>query len=120
MKQNQFEFKPFDHVLVRYDGQSEWTTGIYSRIGKNVMNETVHICAGGGLPYRECIPYNEETKHLLGTTKKYQKPELKEYHVWTSGTFNEWMTESEFKNFIETAVIHNKDITDFHVLRIRQ
>lgn len=119
MKQNQFEFKPFDQVLVRYDEQSEWTAGIYSRIGKNITNATVHVCVGGGLPYNECIPYNEETAHLLGTNKPYEPPQPKEYHVWTSGSFDEWMTEDEFQNFIKTAVINNKDITDFHVLRIR-
>lgn len=26
-----------------------------------------------GLSYRYCIPYNEETKHLLGTTDEYKK-----------------------------------------------
>lgn len=116
---NQFKFKPFDQVLVRYDEQSEWTAGIYSRIGKNITNATVHVCVGGGLPYNECIPYNEETAHLLGTTKPYELPQPKEYHVWTSGSFDEWMTEDEFQNFIKTAVINNKDITDFHVLRIK-
>ena len=116
---NQFKFKPFDQVLVRYDDQSEWTAGIYSKIGKNITNATVHVCVGGGLPYNECIPYNEETAHLLGTNKPYEPPQPKEYHVWTSGSFDEWMTEDEFQNFIKTAVIHNKDITDFHVLRIK-
>ena len=118
MKQNQFEFKPFDQVLVRYDGQSEWTAGIYSKIGKNCMKDTVHECIGGNLPYRECIPYNEETANLLGTTKAYNAQQQKEYHVW-SNSFDKWMTEDEFQNFITTAVIHNKDITDFHVFRIK-
>lgn len=119
MKQNQFEFKPFDEVLVKGNYRdSKWINTHFGYIlHKN--NEISYVCSHG-LSYANCIPYNEETAHLLGTTKDYKKSEPKEYHVWTSGTFNEWMTESEFKNFIETAVIHNKDITDFHVLRIRQ
>mgnify|MGYP003404955320 CR=1 FL=1 len=116
MKQNQFKFKPFDQVLVRDDDNDNWYPAHYKCYEPNKKHP--YICDSVG--WRQCIPYNEETKHLYNTNNSYQKPEQKEYHVWTSGTFNEWMTESEFKNFIETAVIHNKDITDFHVLRIRQ
>ena len=76
-----------------------------------------HICVGSR--YTHCILYNEETKHLLGTTDDYQKQEPKEYHVWTSGTFNQWFTETEFENFIKTAIIDNKDIKDFHVLYVK-
>lgn len=112
MKKHQF--KPFEHVLVRYDGQSEWTTGIYSRIGKNVMNETVHVCAGGGMPYKECIPYNKETAYLLGTTKPYKEPEPKVWKI-TCHKNNQVFrfTNDEFKRFIESAVINNKDIQWF-------
>ena len=122
MKQNQFEFKPFDQVLVRYDGQSEWTAGIYSRIGKNAMDRTVHICAGGGLPYNECIPYNEETAHLLGTTKPYEQPKPKEYHVIfiaENGDRHQVpYTADEFKQFIIDVVLNNKDVQNFDVRRI--
>ena len=105
------QFKPFDQVLVRDNPGYVWKVDFYSHKGVN------HVCVGNS--WRECIPYNEETAHLLGTTKPYELPQPKEYHVWTSGSFDEWMTEDEFQNFIKTAVIHNKDITDFHVLRIR-
>lgn len=115
MKQNQFEFKPFDQVLVRDDEQSIWKTGIYSHYEKE--SSLPYICVGSY--YSQCIPYNEKTAHLLGTTKPYVPPQPKEYHVWNSGSFDEWMTEDEFQNFIKTAVINNKDITDFHVLRIK-
>ena len=115
------QFEPFECVLVRHDGQSEWTTGIYSRIGKNCTNETIHICAGGGLPYKECIPYNENTKHLLGTTKPYEQPKPKTYQVeWVSGNKvgKVEYTDEEFENFIKTAVLHNKDISNFNVRKI--
>lgn len=117
-----YQFKPFDQVLVRYDGQSEWTTGIYSRIGKNVMNETVHVCAGGGMPYKECVPYNEETAHLLGTTKPYTAPQPKTYQVifiaQNGDKHQVSYTDDEFKKFIETAVLNNKDVSNFDVRRI--
>jgi len=114
MKQNQFEFKPFDRVLRRDNDDELWQTDYYSYRTTNG-----HCCLN--FIYKQCIPYNEETKHLLGTSLPYEEPikEPKEYHVWTSGTFNQWFTKAEFENFIKTAVINNKDITDFHVLYVK-
>lgn len=116
------QFKPFDKVLVR-DCNTRWKTDIFSHINKHVdkSNETcgyiyTFCCITGN--WNQCIPYNEQTAHLIGTDKPYENEQLKEkkIHVWTTGTFNEWMTEDEFKNFINIAVMHNKDITDFHVM----
>lgn len=117
MKQNQFEFKPFDQVLVRDNKEGSWKVGIYSHYEEK--SDMPHICVGSRYTY--CIPYNEETKYLLGTSLPYEESvkEPKEYHVWTSGTFNEWFTKAEFENFIKTAVINNKDIRDFHVLYVK-
>lgn len=115
MNQNQFEFKPFDQVLVRDENDEDWYPAHYRYY--DPTDEFPHICDNMG--WKQCIPYNEETKHLLGTTNGYQKQEPKEYHVWTSGTFNEWFTKAEFENFIKTAVINNKDIRDFHVLYVK-
>ena len=109
------QFKPFDKVLVRDCEQHAWKVGIYSHYDKE---SHTYVCAGSY--YIQCIPYNENTAHLIGTNKPYKEPNSeKKIHVWTSSTFDEWMTEDEFKNFINTAVIHNKDITDFHVMYIR-
>lgn len=55
-------FQPFDKVLVRDANTGTWFPDFYGI--KN--NEEYHICVGG--PSNQCIPYNEETKHLLGTT----------------------------------------------------
>ena len=106
------QFKPFDMVLVRNANHNHWRCAMFSHIQNDTFVTT-------GMTYHQCLPYNEETAHLLGTTKPYELPQPKEYHVWTSGSFDEWMTEDEFQNFIKTAVINNKDITDFHVLRIK-
>lgn len=63
------EFQPFDKVLVRdYDDQI-WTPtffGVFCQDeGTRYPYDTTH-----GV-YRCCIPYNEKTKHLLGTTEPY-------------------------------------------------
>ena len=113
MKKHQF--KPFDQVLVRDTDDSIWRAALYSHLCENPNYP--HITING--EFKQCIPYNENTAHLLSTTENYQKPEPKEYHVWTSGTFNEWFTETEFESFIKTAVINNKDIKDFHVLYVK-
>lgn len=57
--------KPFDKVLVR-DGKAEnWTCDFFSHIGEPY---NIYMCIsimGGG--FKQCIPYNDETKHLVGT-----------------------------------------------------
>ena len=123
MKQNQFELKPFDQVLVRDGNRNNWKTDIFSHLNEHCDDSgtvccSTYCCVTGN--WEQCIPYNENTAHLIGTNKPYgdKFPQERKIHVWTTGTFNEWMTEDEFKNFINTAVIHNKDITDFHVLYI--
>ena len=109
----QFEFKPFDKVLVRDSNNGPWRANFYSYLDNN--ND--HICIHG--IWNHCIPYNEETKHLLGTTNEYKEPEIKEWEVKSSnGLFIEKFTSTELKQFIDTAVINNKDITNFNITRM--
>lgn len=115
MKQNQFEFKPFDQVLVRDDDQSIWKAGIYSHFeNKRSMS---YICVGS--VYAQCIPYNDETKHLLGTSNPYkpkQKEPIYEVEFGFGKKLTKWSyTEKEFKEFINIAVCNNKDIKNFSV-----
>ena len=115
MKQNQFEFKPFDQVLVRDDDQSIWKAGIYSHFenGRSMS----YICAGS--VYAQCIPYNDETKHLLGTSNPYKSKQKEIKYEVTFGFGDDLTvksyTEEEFRRFINIAVINNKDIKDFSV-----
>ena len=112
------QFKPFDQVLVRDFDFAEWYPASYRYYDSS--SEYPHIC--DNFRWKQCIPYNEETAHLIGTSINSEQKTVskeKKVHVWTSGTFNEWMTEDEFKNFINTAVLNNRDITDFHVLYVR-
>ena len=67
--------QPFDKVLARDNCESEWQCDIFSHITYE-LERFPYKCAG--YSYRYCIPYNEETKHLVGTTK--QAPEF--YRYW--------------------------------------
>lgn len=67
--------KPFDKVLVRDDCESEWQCDIFSHINYE-LEIFPYKCTG--CSYRYCIPYNEETKHLVGTRE--EAPE--HYRYW--------------------------------------
>ena len=60
--------KPFDRVITRGYNNDIWTANIFSHM--NSCGEYVTIgCAGG---YHYCLPYNDETAHLLGTTDEWK------------------------------------------------
>lgn len=60
--------KPFDRVITRGDNNDIWTANIFSHM--NSYGEYVAIgCAGG---YTYCLPYNDETAHLIGTTDEWK------------------------------------------------
>lgn len=62
----EFDFKPFDKVLVR-DDDGVWFAGIFSHLRRDGQ----FFCSGGNL-WEQCIPYNDQTKHLLGTTEDWE------------------------------------------------
>lgn len=67
--------KPFDKVIVKDLGEDEvWQAAFFSHIGKGTFP---FVCSGSIL-WRKCIPYNEDTKHLVGTTE--EAPEF--YRYW--------------------------------------
>jgi hypothetical protein len=65
-EKEEYKFKPFDKVLVR-DDDGIWFAGIFSHLRK----DGEFICVGAGL-WEQCIPYNEKTEHLLGTSDNYE------------------------------------------------
>ena len=67
--------KPFDKVLVRDYCDEEWLAEIFSRHFKDSEYPYTDICLNS---YKRCIPYNDETKHLVGTTE--EAPEY--YRYW--------------------------------------
>lgn len=60
--------KPFDRVITRNDDDDIWTANIFSHMDSHGEYVTIG-CVGG---YIYCIPYNEETAHLLGTTDEWK------------------------------------------------
>ena len=65
--------QPFDKVIVK-GPDSKWVCGIFSHYDKEKFMP--YICIGWF--YDICIPYNDDTKHLLGTTD--EAPEY--YRYW--------------------------------------
>ena len=61
------QFKPFDKVLARDDDKHIWRADYFSHYKNDY--EYPYCCINGF--YRYCIPYNEHTAHLLGTTDPY-------------------------------------------------
>ena len=66
--------KVFDKVLVKDTPAKLWNIGIFSHY---VESDTFpYKCVGDS--YKLCIPYNDDTKHLVGTTE--EAPEY--YRYW--------------------------------------
>lgn len=73
-KKDKFDPKtlqPFDRVLVRDRDIEHWICNLFSHI----INDK-YLCIGSCFIY--CIPYNDDTKHLVGT--KEEAPEY--YRYW--------------------------------------
>ena len=75
-KKEKFDYKtlkPFDKVIARCS-DFKWVCDMFSHYDKSkcVMP---YVCVGGF--YETCIPYNDETKHLVGTTA--EAPEYYRY-----------------------------------------
>ncbi len=66
--------QPFDRVLAR-DGKERWCCDLFSNL-INVDGICQYLCVGSVFEY--CIPYNDDTKHLIGTSD--EAPEF--YRYW--------------------------------------
>ena len=67
--------KPFDRVLVRDSYSCPWSGTFYSHTRENT---TILKYVTINSVYEYCIPYNDKTKHLVGTTD--EAPEY--YRYW--------------------------------------
>ena len=65
--------KQFDKVLAKDGFSSKWTCTFFSHMDNDALFPV--FCSGGY--FRVCIPYNEETKHLVGT-----KEDCPKYYKW--------------------------------------
>ena len=64
--------QPFDKVLGRDTNDNCWIALFFGHIGKGS-----HRAVCGYFSWTQCIPYNEETKHLVGTSD-----DCPEYYKW--------------------------------------
>ena len=77
VKQSKFDpktLKPFDKVLIRDSKYEDWKCDIFSHI----YNKGDYHFRTITSYYAYCIPYNNDTKHLVGTTE--EAPEY--YRYW--------------------------------------
>ena len=74
-KVERFDLKtlqPFDKVLVRENVYDFWRAVLFSHI-----YTPSHRAECNSMLWKECVPYNKETKHLVGTTE-----DCPEYYKW--------------------------------------
>lgn len=60
------ELKPFDKVLIRDFESQAWQVSLFGYKD----SDSYYCCNGCG--WNQCIPYNEKTAHLLGTTGEWK------------------------------------------------
>ena len=80
-KQPKFDpntLKPFDKALVRLTKNGVWYATFFSYYDKEVKWGCYPFVTTSGKSYPMCIPYNDDTKHLVGTGK--DAPEY--YRYW--------------------------------------
>ena len=65
--------KHFDRIIALIDKQGLWCCELFSFI-----QERTNLIRGCGEYYKYCVPYNEDTKHLVGTND--EAPEY--YRYW--------------------------------------
>ena len=67
-----YEFKKGEPVLVRTASGNNWRIAVFSR--KRDFVGDFEVIYGNGCGYYDyCLPYNERTMHLLGTTEDYKE-----------------------------------------------
>ena len=74
VKSNKPKFDPttlktFDKVLARDINSDKWKIQLFSHIIER--DDYPYVCITN--PYRYCIPYNDDTKHLVGTFEEAPK-----------------------------------------------
>ena len=77
LKKERFDpktLKPFDKVIAMNDLNGIWHIQYFSHIEENCAYPFFCLCNN----YAYCIPYNDDTKHLVGTTDEV--PEY--YRYW--------------------------------------
>ena len=75
---DQETLQPFDKVLVRNNDDTNWCCDFFVRLRMKDRRKIVTFTnLWGCCLWKFCIPYNDDTKHLLGTSE-----EAPEYYRW--------------------------------------
>jgi len=69
-------FEPFDKVLIRDYNSFPWTIDFFRFYKNDNCGYSFHVLSRTA--WKQCIPYNDDTKHLVGTTD--DAPEY--YRYW--------------------------------------
>jgi hypothetical protein len=70
LKKEKFDPKtlqPFDKVLVRDGDDNPWGISLFSHLRES---EFLRFSCVNSSPWRQCVPYNDDTKHLVGICNK--------------------------------------------------
>ena len=67
-------FEPKQWVLMQDGKGNKWDLCQYA-YSYNTSSGSIRYVAVGGLCFEYCIPYNDKTKHLLGTNQDYKESE---------------------------------------------
>ena len=67
-KFNPMTLQPFDRVIARSTLNSKWRCTFFSHLIDD--ERCILKCVTSDYSYPFCIPYNDETKHLAGTTEE--------------------------------------------------
>nr|DAF77531.1 MAG TPA: hypothetical protein [Caudoviricetes sp.] len=67
-----FQFEPFDKVLVRDDDDEKWGPAFFAVFDSRGVDPFGVMGKEWPVFYSQCIPYNDDTKHLLGTSEPYK------------------------------------------------
>lgn len=67
---------PFDKVITKFS-RYPWKCDIFSHYVERESKRIDCYCTSEDYVYDKCIPYNDETKHLVGTSE-----EAPEYYRW--------------------------------------
>lgn len=71
------DLKPFDKVLIRDDDGFKWLPSILEKISQKQSGGYLAIELVSRCKWKMCIPYNDDTKHLVGSTD-----DCPEYYKW--------------------------------------
>ena len=63
-----YVFKPFDKVIVRDSNNAKWQIDLFGYMGDDSGFCNFYCLSTS---WKQCLPYNEETAKLIGTTNNY-------------------------------------------------